>query len=69
MSLYANLNVLNSRLVFYLGILRLRVDNQAGFRPEMSTAHQLIIVQHLIDATLGDKPLLLAFLDFSKAKS
>ena len=65
MRLYAN--VLNSRLVSYLENNRLRVDCQTGFRPEVSTTHQLFIVQHLIDWAQGVTPLHFAFLDFSKA--
>jgi hypothetical protein len=65
MRLYAN--VLNSRLVSYLEKYRLRVDCQTGFRPEMSTTHQLFVIQHLIDWAMGITPLHFAFLDLSKA--
>ena len=65
MRLYAN--ILNSRLVAYLENNRLRVDCQTGFRPELSTTHQLFIVQHLIDWARGVTPLHFAFLDLSKA--
>jgi Reverse transcriptase (RNA-dependent DNA polymerase) len=65
MRLYAS--VLNQRLVPYLENNRLRVDCQTGFRPEMSTTHQLFVVQHLIDSTMGVTPLHFAFLDITKA--
>jgi hypothetical protein len=65
MRLYAK--VLNSRLVSYLEQNQLRVDCQTGFRPNLSTTHQLFIVQHLIDWMMGVTPLHFAFLDLSKA--
>jgi exonuclease III len=65
MRLYAN--VLNARLVSYLEKYRLRVDCQTGFRPEMSTTHQIFVIQHLIDWAMGITPLHFAFLDLSKA--
>lgn len=65
MRLYAS--VLNSRLVMFLENNRLRVDSQTGFRPDMSTTHQLFVVQHLLDWAMGVTPLHFAFLDMSKA--
>ena len=65
MRLYAS--VLNSRLVQFLETNRLRVDCQTGFRPDMSTTHQLFVIQHLLDWAMGVTPLHFAFLDMSKA--
>ena len=59
--------VLNARLVSYLEKHHLRDDTQTGFRPGMSTVHQLFIVQHLLDTVGEEDPLVFAFLDFSKA--
>jgi hypothetical protein len=60
-------HVLNSRLVAFLERHQLRDDSQTGFRPGLSTSHQLFIVQHLLDMAAGDEPVLFAFLDLSKA--
>jgi hypothetical protein len=60
-------SVLNSRLVAFLEKHHLRDDTQTGFRPGMSTVHQLFIVQHLLDMVGDNSPLVFAFLDFSKA--
>ena len=60
-------SVLNSRLVAYLEKHHLRDDTQTGFRPGLSTVHQLFVVQHLLDMVGDDSPLIFAFLDFSKA--
>jgi hypothetical protein len=65
MRLYAS--VLNSRLVSYLEQNRLRVDCHTGSRPDLSTTHQLFIVQHFIDWAMGVTPLHFAFLDLSKS--
>jgi hypothetical protein len=60
-------SVLNSRLVAYLEKHHLRDDTQTGFRPGLSTVHQLFVVQHLLDMVGNHSPLVFAFLDLSKA--
>ena len=60
--LYAS--ILNERLVQYSKAAQLQVDTQAGFRPGLSTTHQLFMLQHFIDA---HKPLYVCFLDLKGA--
>jgi exonuclease III len=45
--LYAG--ILNKRLLDYTESCQLRSHTQAGFRPKLSTVHQLFTLQHLID--------------------
>ena len=64
--LYAT--ILNARLVDWLESNNLRAPCQAGFRPHLSTEHQIFALQHLIDECRRKKlPLFACFLDFSKA--
>ena len=58
MRLYAS--ILNARLVSFTEDANLRVETQAGFRPGLSTTHQLFTLQHFIDS---NKPLYTCFLD------
>ena len=62
MRLYAS--ILNARLVSFTGDANLRVETQAGFRPGLSTTHQLFTLQHFIDS---NKPLYTCFLDLKGA--
>ncbi|KAK9836006.1 hypothetical protein WJX81_005419 [Elliptochloris bilobata] len=64
--LYAAL--LNVRLVAYTERAGLRAPSQAGFRPCLSTQHQLFCLQHLVDrATHLRQPLFCCFLDLKGA--
>ncbi|KAK9836090.1 hypothetical protein WJX81_000576 [Elliptochloris bilobata] len=64
--LYAAL--LNVRLVAYTERAGLRAPSQAGFRPRLSTQHQLFCLQHLVDrATHLRQPLFCCFLDLKGA--
>ena len=62
MRLYAN--ILNARILAFTEDAGLRVDTQAGFRPGLSTVHQLFTLQHLIDS---QSPLYACFLDLKGA--
>ena len=66
MRLYAN--ILNTRIVRFTEINALRAGSQAGFRPKLSTVHQLFTLQHFIDRHHHtDKPLYCCFLDLKSA--
>jgi hypothetical protein len=52
-------------MTFYANVLQhysFRKDSQTGFKPEMSTTHQLFIMQHVMDMAEGKNPLYFAFL-------
>ncbi len=64
--LYAS--VLNARLVTITENNKLRSPTQAGFRPRLSTAHQLFTLQHIIDKQLHNgQPLYCCFVDLKSA--
>ena len=63
MRLYAS--VVNKRLVEYLEREGLRCDAQAGFRPGLSTVHNIPRLQHFIDRSSSEQPLYCCFLDLS----
>ncbi len=66
MRLYAGL--LNQRLVRFTEEQQLRSASQAGFRPGLSTLHQLFTLQHFIDRSRHDcLPLFCCFLDLEGA--
>lgn len=66
MRLYAGL--LNQRLVRFTEEQQLRSASQAGFRPGLSTLHQLFTLQHFIDRARHDcLPLFCCFLDLEGA--
>ena len=60
--------ILNQRIVSWSEDSGLRAPCQAGFRPRMSTEHQLFALRHLIDRSKFQKqPLFTAFVDLKKA--
>ena len=60
--------VLNNRLIKYTEDRHLRAATQAGFRPRLSTTHQLFTLQHLIDKQRHAKqPLYTCFVDLKSA--
>ena len=66
MRLYGAL--LNSRLVLYTESKDLRAPSQTGFRPRLSTLHQIFALQHLIDRAVHlRQPLFCCFLDLKGA--
>ncbi len=66
MRLYAN--ILNTRIVNFTEACGLRAGSQAGFRPKLSTVHQLFSLQHFIDKQHSSKePLYCCFLDLKGA--
>jgi hypothetical protein len=65
MRLYAS--VIDSRLVGYLELEGLRSDAQTGFRPGLSTLHNILTLQHFIDRSSATQPVHCCFLDLSKA--
>ena len=66
MRLYAG--ILNARILKYTEGAGLRAATQAGFRPKLSTAHQLFTLQHFIDRQNHAKqPLYCCFLDLKGA--
>lgn len=66
MRLYAV--ILNARLQSYTEDQHLRADTQAGFRPHLSTEHQLFALQTFIDGShASGTPLYCCFLDLKGA--
>ena len=66
MRLYAS--ILNARIVNFTEEQDLRSPSQAGFRPGLSTLHQLLTLQHFVDRNLKDgRPLYCCFLDLKGA--
>ena len=64
--LYAS--ILNRRLIDYTETRELRSHTQAGFRPRLSTVHQLFTLQHLIDKQKHKKQqLYCCFVDLKSA--
>ena len=64
--LYAS--ILAQRVVQYAEQQGLRSPNQAGYRPELSTIHQTIVLQHIVDKHRCPKsPLYLCFVDLKFA--
>ena len=60
--------MLNARLVAYVEREGVRAPSQAGFRPQLSTVHQVFALQHLIDgARAQGRPLFCCFLDLKGA--
>ena len=60
--------ILNSRIVNWAESNGLRAPCQAGFRPRLSTEHQLFALRHFIDRSKSQKqPLFAAFVDLKKA--
>ena len=60
--------ILNRRIVSWAEEAGLRAPCQAGFRPRMSTEHQLFALRHFIDRSRFQKqPLFAAFVDLRKA--
>ena len=60
--------ILNSRIVNWAETNGLRAPCQAGFRPRLSTEHQLFALRHFIDRSKSQKqPLFAAFVDLKKA--
>jgi hypothetical protein len=66
MRLYAV--ILNNRLLKFTEENNLRVGSQTGFRPGLSTVHQLFALQHLVDKQAArGAPLFVCFLDLKSA--
>ena len=66
MRLYAS--ILNARVLKYTESVGLRAETQAGFRPKLSTVHQLFTLQHFVDTQNHAKqPLYCCFLDLKGA--
>lgn len=66
MRLYAGM--LNARLLKFTEDNNLRAPSQAGFRPRLSTVHQLFTLQHFIDHQRAQKqPLFCCFVDLKGA--
>ena len=60
--------ILNSRIVNWAKTNGLHAPCQAGFRPRLSTEHQLFALRHFIDRSKSQKqPLFAAFVDLKKA--
>ena len=60
--------ILDSRIVNWAETNGLRAPCQAGFRPRLSTEHQLFALRHFIDRSKSQKqPLFAAFVDLKKA--
>ena len=60
--------ILNARLQNYIEQTHLKADTQTGFRPHLSTEHQLFALQTFIDSSnAADKPLFCCFLDLKGA--
>ena len=60
--------ILNSRIVIWAESNGLRAPCQAGFRPRLSTEHQLFALRHFFDRSKSQKqPLFAAFVDLKKA--
>jgi hypothetical protein len=57
--LYAQ--VLGSRLISFTESCGLRAPTQAGFRPGLSTTHNLFTLQHLVDKATPKSPLYCCF--------
>lgn len=66
MRLYAG--ILNARLLDYTESYKLRAATQTGFRPGLSTLHQIFALQTLIDDAFSrTTPLYVSFLDLKGA--
>jgi hypothetical protein len=63
--LYAQ--VLGSRLVSFTERCGLRAPTQAGFRPGLSTIHNLFTLQHFVDKATPSSPLYCCFVDLAGA--
>jgi len=63
--LYAT--ILNDRLVSFTEDCNLRAPTQAGFRPGLSTVHQVFTLQHFVDSATPESPLYCCFLDLKSA--
>jgi len=63
--LYAH--ILGDRLVSYTEKHDFRAPTQAGFRPRLSTIHNLFTLQHFIDKATAAQPLYCCFLDLKGA--
>ena len=63
--LYAT--ILNDRLVSFTEECNLRAPTQAGFRPGLSTAHQIFTLQHFADNATTGSPVYCCFLDLKSA--
>jgi len=63
--LYAKL--LNDRLVSFTETCNLRSPTSAGFRPGLSTTHQMIMLQHVADNARTRIPVYCCFIDLKSA--
>ena len=60
--------LINTRIDTFLNSNSILLDNQAGFRKNMSTADQVFVLQNLIDVFLKKgKKLFVAWVDYEKA--
>jgi exonuclease III len=63
--LYAH--ILGERLISFTEQFGLRAPTQAGFRPGLSTVHNLFTLQHFVDKATPKEPLYCCFLDLQGA--
>ena len=60
--------ILNRRILLWTEESNLRAECQAGFRPRLSTVHQLFALQHFVDKHFGSgQPLYTCFIDLKAA--
>ena len=60
--------ILNRRILLWTEQRNLRAECQAGFRPRLSTVHQLFALQHFVDKHFGSgQPLYTCFIDLKGA--